>query len=177
MIGSALLLAAAPIAAPMVQPCAPAQLSLGFDGENGAFDGMSHAGALLVVRNLGARACTVPARPALGFLDAKGAPLPIAAEPRADRSARAPVAVAPGAELTAALRWVSGAVYGNSRCLAPASARLAIGAGTIATAFAGRLCGPAGTIIRFEQGTLRRDPVLAAGPLAPLRHSRKGGNP
>ena len=72
--------AGARLAAP---PCKASDLSLGTDDENGSFNGMSHLGTLLVLRNLSTTACSVPARPEISFLDAsksKASPLPIKLE-------------------------------------------------------------------------------------------------
>lgn len=152
----ALALATTPAVAAL-PPCAPSQLSLAFDGQGGAFNGMSHSGALLVIRNMGPKACRLPALPRLLFKDAKGRPLPIARQSAA--GARA-VGVAAGAELTAPLRWVSGEVYDRSRCLTPAYAAVAVGSDWLQIEFTPRLCGRAGATIAFEQPALRPDPRL-----------------
>jgi Protein of unknown function (DUF4232) len=55
--------------------CSASQLSLGLDQEGGYFDGMSHSGTLLVLRNLGPQTCSVPAQPTLAFEDAEHHPL------------------------------------------------------------------------------------------------------
>ncbi|WP_156679934.1 DUF4232 domain-containing protein [Sphingomonas profundi] len=143
--------------------CAADQLSLGFDAENGAFNGMSHGGALLVIRNVGTRPCRLAALPRLTFNDGAGKPLPIVrrAPPGMHPGpAVPPVGIAAGAEVTAPLRWVSGEVYDKSRCLTPASAAVAIGSGTTQTAFSARICGPAGSDATFDQPPLKPDPVL-----------------
>ena len=156
----------APIPSPIIPPCKAAQLSLGFDTENGAFDGMSHSGALLVVRNLGPGACRLAGLPQLRFKDATGQPLSI------DRQAPVgmhpgpvvlPVVLAVGAEATAPLRWVSGEVYSPSRCYTPTTAALTLEladprAAVLTAPFQGRICGPARGS-RFEQPPLRLDPA------------------
>ena len=73
-----------------------------------------------------------------------------------------PVALAPGAEATAALHWVSGDVFGGHHCVTPA--RIVIGEGPGAPAETwrfGPLCGQAGKPIVFRQRVLRTGPVAA----------------
>ncbi len=158
------LAATPPTPTPMIPPCKAEQLSLGFDGENGAFDGMSHSGALLVVRNLGPQACRLPGLPTLSFKDAAGHALPIARQTPVGMHPGPvvlPVILAAGAEATAPLRWVSGEVYSPSRCYSAASASLQLstipGSGALSSPFQGRICGPAKGA-SFEQPPLRLDP-------------------
>jgi hypothetical protein len=66
----------------MAPACRASQLSITFDGENGNFSGMSHAGTLLVVRNIGASACCMPG---LRFEDAAHRPLSIVRQVLAGR--------------------------------------------------------------------------------------------
>lgn len=155
-----LLLPLALATAPAAQPCTAADLSLATDGEGGAFNGMSHGGTLLVLRNIGARTCTVPALPAVRLRDAHGRDLPIARTPPVGMHpgpVMLPVAVAPGAEATAALRWVSGPVYSHGRCFAVATLAVAIGRDRIATPLKAQVCG-AGDGAGFDQPALHRDP-------------------
>lgn len=143
--------------------CEAEQITLSFDGEDGDFDGMSHAGTLMVLRNIGAAACRVPGLPRLSFTGRDGATLPIAFRPPAGMHPGPvvlPVGIAPGAEVTAKLRWVSGDVYEGGRCLSPAAVTLSIGPARIGSAFVGTLCGPAKGPVRFEQTWLRADPRL-----------------
>ncbi len=158
----ALVLAATPPASALPS-CTASQLSLAVDGQGGAFNGMSHGGALLVIRNLGPKACRLPGLPMLVFKDAKGRPLPIARQaPKGMHPGPVvvPVGVAAGAELTVPLRWVSGEVYDRSQCLTTAFAAVTIGAEMVQTAFTARLCGQAGVGIGFDQPILHVDPVL-----------------
>lgn len=160
---AALLLALAATGPGARPACRTDQLSLGFDGEGGAFNGMSHSGALLVVRNIGASACTLPGLPLLAFRDAAGRALPIGrAVPVGMHPGPVvlPVAIAPGAEVTAPLRWVSGAVYDRSRCFDTATAVLAIGRARIGTAIRAHICGRAQAEATFTQPPLRPDPTL-----------------
>ncbi len=151
------------LASASLPACAADQLSLGFDGESGAFNGVSHSGTLLVIRNIGPNACRIEALPRLSFNDARDRPLKIVRRAPAGMHpgpAMVPVGLAAGAEVTAPLRWVSGEVYDRSICLSPASATVAIAKRAIRTTFTARICGPAGGDITFDQPPLRPDPVL-----------------
>lgn len=163
LAGLALAATAAPARGAAPPACA-AEISVGFDGENGAFDGMSHSGVLLVLRNTGTAACRLPGLPALSFEDAAGKPLAIARQAPPGMHPGpvvVPVGVAAGAEATAPLRWVSGDVYDGGRCLRPARVTVALGGVASTMAWpAGPLCGPPGKPIPFEQPPVRTDPVL-----------------
>ncbi|MDQ2832338.1 MAG: DUF4232 domain-containing protein [Acidobacteriota bacterium] len=111
--------------------CSASQLSLSTDSENGSFDGMSHSGTLLVLRNVGSTPCSVAGFPALTFLDSANKPLPISREtPRGMHPGPVvlPVTVVPGAELTASLRWISGDVVTHGSCFAASSLSVNVGA-------------------------------------------------
>ena len=125
--------------------CKASQLSLGTDAENGNFNGMSHSGTLLVLRNISSTACRVPGTPELSFFDAKH-PLAAKAELPGGKFMHpgpvvVPVVVAAGAEVTATLRWVSGPVYSHSICLDPTRLSLTLGEGQLSTPIAAHLCG------------------------------------
>ena len=141
--------------------CKTNQLSLAFDGEDGAFNGMSQSGTLFVLRNIGPSACSVPGLPKLTFKDAAGKPLPITRKAPVGMHPGPvilPVGIAPEAEVTAKLHWVSGAVYDHNTCLSPRFAAVTIGGETIQTAFAAHICGPGA--VTFDQPVLRPDPRL-----------------
>ena len=78
---SLLLLAMSLHPAVPARACTAGQLSLSFDGEQGNFDGMSHSGTLLVLRNFGASACTVLPRPVLSFEDSARRPVAFVTAP------------------------------------------------------------------------------------------------
>ena len=140
--------------------CRASDLSLAVDAEHGAFDGMSHSGTLLVIRNLAPHACALAGLPTLTLRSAGGKSLPITrAAPRFMHPGPVivPLRLAAGAEATAALRWVAGAVYDRGRCYAVASLGVAIGTGTIRTGLPARICGPASGVT-IEQPPLRLDP-------------------
>lgn len=105
-------------------PCSASQLSIAVDSENGNFDGMSHSGTLLVLRNIGPVRCTVAGFPALTFLDAANHPLPLSREVSRGMHPGpviVPVTVVPGAELTATLRWISSDVVRPGSCYTASS--------------------------------------------------------
>lgn len=160
MLGLLMTLAAGSASLPA---CKAEQLSLGFDSENGAFNGMSHAGTLLVLRNIGDAACQVPGLPKLSMIGANGHVLPIArAAPVGFHPGPVilPVGIAPGAELTAPLRWVSGAVFPQSRCYAPTALSLDLNGVRVRGVLAAHVCGQQGKPATFEQPPLTADPVL-----------------
>jgi hypothetical protein len=144
-------------------PCSEAQLTLRLDGENGAFDGMSHAGGLLILRNLGPRACAMPSRPKLVFEDAQHRPLAISLQASPGMHpgpVLLPVAIPVDAEVTARMRWVSSDAYGAHNCVAPAFLTLPIGKESLRVPFKGQFCGPAGQEPRYSLALLTRDPVF-----------------
>ncbi len=149
--------------------CTPDQLSLGTDDENGNFDGMSHSGTLLVVRNLGEAACRLPAVPQITLYGASGLLNVTFAMPAAMRQGMhpgpvvLPVIVAAGAEVTANLRWVSNDVYDPGVCVTATSLHLKVAGKDIATATSHQLCGQKGKTIEAEMNLLRPDPVYRPG--------------
>lgn len=144
--------------------CAPDQLSLGFDSENGNFNGMSHSGTLLVLRNLGPAPCQLPAFPALGFQDESGQALNITAQKTGQKAGtKPPPRLAVGAEATAALRWVSAPVFTNGRCLQTARLTVSWPGGEQTQPFAVSICGPGIGPATVTQAPLATDPVLPHG--------------
>jgi hypothetical protein len=143
--------------------CTINQLSLTFDDENGNFDGMSHSGRLLVLRNYGDHACKTSALPILRFEDAAHRPLalvrrtPLGMHPG---PVVIPVGLAPGAEATARMRWVSGNVYDGHHCLTAASVSLQLGTETLTKALHVTICGPMQTSVTYDQEWLRTDSAL-----------------
>lgn len=138
--------------------CQQDQLSLGFDSENGAFNGMSHSGTLLVVRNLGPRPCQMPAFPQLMLLDTQGRKLPIVTQSQGKAE---PPGMAVGAEATAGLRWVSSPVFTNSKCLRTAHLELIWYGGTLKKTLNVLICGPDAGPTIITQQPLVTDPVLS----------------
>ncbi len=145
-----------PGSAMALPPCGRA-LSVSIDRGDGAFDGMSQSGGWLVVRNQASRACKVEALPRVEF-EAHGRALP------AVRSAPVgmhpgpvmlPVALAPGATATTALRWVSSDVYDGHNCINPARIVIHINGMTFRRPFSGMICGAAGAPVSFKQPPLK----------------------
>jgi hypothetical protein len=143
--------------------CSASQLSITFDGESGNFSGMSQSGTLLVVRNIGATACRVPALPLLQFEDAEHHRLSI--ERQAPRGMHpgpivVPVGIAAGAEATAILRWVSNDVYDGHHCVSPSTAIVQVDTSEYRQPFVGRFCSALNTPATFTQAWLKTDATL-----------------
>lgn len=145
--------------------CKSGQLSLAIDDENGNFNGMSHSGTLLVLRNLGPNACSVPAKPKVEFEDGKQRSLGVTAQTPIGMHpgpVMLPIAIPVGAEVTSELRWVSGDVYDGHNCASPAFLAVTMGTDVLRAKVLGTtLCGPAGKPPSFTMTPLKRDPVLA----------------
>ncbi len=126
--------------------CMSAQLAFSLDADDGRFNGVSHGGTTLVLRNTGSIACTIPAQPVAAFSDAARRTLDIAArDPSgAQRASPETLTLAPGASATSDMRWVSSNVYPGGHCETPAFVTLHVGAQTATTTFTGHLCGAAG---------------------------------
>ena len=121
-----MLLAMAMVAAPS---CLPRDIRVTTDGANGDFNGMSHSGTYLVIRNAGRRACSVPGLPTVTLRGAGGRVLaarqvPVGMHPG---PVIVPVTIPAGRSVAAGLRWVSGPVYDHSRRLDVRSASVVIG--------------------------------------------------
>ncbi|QBR01905.1 DUF4232 domain-containing protein [Paraburkholderia pallida] len=127
-----------------VAPCTPGQLELSLDDGGGAFTGMSHGGTWVVLRNLGASACRVPARPDVTFLDAHDEALRASLQPIRGMNpgpVLLPVEIPAQARVRASLRWVTGEVFDDTQCIDAAFVRIGIGEGSLTTPFHGHLCG------------------------------------
>lgn len=125
--------------------CTPAQLALRLNDRDGRFDGMSHSGTQLVLRNTGTGACMISRQPLLTFLDADRQTLDIAAQDSTHPARTlSPFSLPAGATVTSDIRWVSGDVYDHGHCQSPAHLALKVGQQSVTTAFTGRLCGAGG---------------------------------
>ncbi len=161
MLLFSLLMAAAPAVHAVLPPCRPAQLRLSAENADGRFDGMSHSGTELSIRNVG-RACALPALPRVSMLDRRGRVLPTVSEPSPDRPrgrGMRPVRIAAGHRATIDLRWVSGAVFERNRSVNAATVSVRIGTGAIRARLGAALYGPAGGPVGFDQSPA----VAAAG--------------
>ena len=147
-----LLLAAILPAAP---PCRAAALRVGLDGKDGDFNGMSHSGTLVVFRNQGRRACTLPPLPRILMLDRRGRLLPIARAVTTDQGmGAAPLTLRPGMAASTPLRWVSGPVFDHSRCYWAAGLAVKVPPRFVTIRITATICGEAGRTARFEQPPL-----------------------
>ena len=136
----------APVASPTpaaADTCRASQLGFSVDSGDGRFNGMSHSGTMLTVRNSGTAACTLPAQPQPVLTGADKRPLDIIAQ-APNAPAPSTIQLAPGAAVESEMRWVSGNVYEDGHCESPAFIDLAIGGEKVSTAFTGHLCGAGG---------------------------------
>ena len=160
----------APMAHAAVPTCTANQLSLALDGENGNFDGMSHSGTLLVLRNISPDACSVPAFPTLTFRDAANTALAITRSTpgfghgMGHGPVMLPAIVAPGAELTASLRWVSGDVYDHGTCLSPVTLSVTIAGAELTAPITGNICGESTSKVTYTVTRLNPDPIYKPRP-------------
>lgn len=162
----ALLMAAAPVAGAALPACRPAQLRLSTDDRGGDFNGMSHSGIELSLRNLG-RACRLPALPRVTMLDRRGRALAARRDPPVvgmhPGPAMLPVRLGAGRRATIDLRWVSGAVFDGNRSVNAAMVAVRIGAGLVRAPLGARLYGPARGGVTFEQTPARVAEGMPAG--------------
>lgn len=158
----------APVASPSPAAggtCRASQLSFTVDGGDGQFNGMSHSGTMLVVRNMGTAPCSLPAPPQPVLTDADKRPLNIVAQaPTAP--APSTIQLAPGAAAESEMRWVSGNVYEDGHCESPALIDLTIGGKKVSSAFTGHLCGAGGkpstyTLTPFRVAAEEAAPVIS----------------
>lgn len=148
------------------QECSENQLSLALDDANGNFNGMSQAGTLLVIRNTGSTTCKISSRPTLRFENAKHHALPVTHKnPPGFHPGPViqPIAIAPGAEVTATLHWVSGDVYPGHHCVSPAFLSWPMNTKTTwRIPFKSQLCGAKAP--EYTQTLLQAAPVSQATP-------------
>ncbi|QHC34194.1 DUF4232 domain-containing protein [Komagataeibacter xylinus] len=131
-----------------VPDCKVRQMALGLDDGQGAFNGMMHSGAWLVVRNTGARACSVARMGPVSFEDGRHHPVVVAWQQAVPASA---MVLPAGGQMKTALRWVSGNVFDPGACMTPATVVLPLRHRRVRHAFAHALCGPAGQPPALEQ--------------------------
>ncbi|AQU88471.1 hypothetical protein B0W47_14530 [Komagataeibacter nataicola] len=131
-----------------VPDCKARQMAVSLDDGQGAFNGMMHGGTWLVVRNTGARACSVAWMGPLSFADGRHHRVAVTWR----QAVPAPVMVLPaGGQMKTALRWVSGDVFDPGACTTPATLVLPFRHGQVRHAFAHALCGPASSAPAIEQ--------------------------
>ncbi len=153
-------------ASPTLKPfpmCDANQLSLATDAENGSFNGMSHSGTLLVLRNLGPSTCRIEAFPEVTFNDAKG-PLKITFTVPGRKfmhpgPVMVPAVVAPGAEVTSTLRWVSSPVYDPGVCFQVTTVTVQVGSAKQTSPLSASICGASALSVSVENTRFLTDPV------------------
>lgn len=136
-----------------VPACSAANLRLSVDGRDGDFNGMSHGGTALSIRNRGPD-CTLPAAPQLRFYDAAGRRLPLRFN-QAASSPRAPVSIAGGHRAEIEIRWVAGPVYPHSRKLRVAGISVQAGAALLRMPLGAVVYGAVGQSVVIQQTPLR----------------------
>ena len=149
-----ILLAAA---AATVPACTGRELALSTNPRDGDFNGMSHSGTYLVLRNTSRHACQVPGLPSVALRDAAGRALPLAR--------RAPVGMHPGpvirpviipagGRVATGLRWVSGPVYDRNRKFDVRTATVSIAGRSLRTPLRATIYAQAGQPASFDQPPL-----------------------
>ena len=159
----AMLLLAAP--SPSLPPCQVDRLRLSLDGRGGDFNGMSHSGTELAIRNMGPD-CLLVALPTVQLRDARNRLIPAvrqAARGMHPGPVMVPVRLAAGHRAATELRWVAGPVFPHSRRIRAARVSVKIGAGTLSAPMAATLYGAVGQPATFEQAPLRAIEGMAAG--------------
>lgn len=161
-----LVAAATPSAAmPHVAACRRKQLRLSIGGQEGEFSGMSHAGARLLIRNVGDD-CLLPALPEVVFRDARGRPLPASRKAPSNMHpgpAMVPVRLAGGHRVAADLRWVSGPVFPHNRRLRASTISARIGNSALSAPLKAVFYGETGRRVAFDQTPLRAMEGMPAG--------------
>lgn len=164
ILAAMLAMQAVPDAGAPTPSCRAAQLRLSIDDRAGDFNGMSHSGTQLSIRNVGSD-CTLAALPKVTFRDRRGRAL--AAVRRAPPGMHPgpvmiPVRIGGGHRATIDLRWVSGPVYPHSRSIRAAGVGVQVGAGVLRAPLRAVLYG-AGDPILFDQTLARAAEGMAAG--------------
>jgi hypothetical protein len=166
ILAAALLAAQSMASGPVpLPPCRPAQLRVSLDGRDGDFNGMSHSGTELSIRNTG-RDCMLAALPTIQLRDARGRLLPAVRHAPVGMNpgpVMVPVRLAGGHRAVTELRWVSGPVFPRNRSLRAARVTVKIGAGVVRAPLTAVLYGEAGMPVAFSQTPLRAVEGMAAG--------------
>ncbi len=149
------MLLAAP--SPSLPPCRADRLRLTLDGRNGEFNGMSHSGTELSIRNIGPD-CKLDALPTVQLLDLRNRPLPaVRQSPRGMHPGPVivPIRLATGRRAATAIRWIAGPVFDQNRSVRATKLRVGIGTGTLTSRMTATLYGERGQRVTFEQPPLR----------------------
>lgn len=157
-----LMLATSPVPVPH---CRVDQLHVSLDGRGGDFNGMSHSGTELSIRNTGPD-CLLVALPTVQLRDARNRVVPAVRQaPRGmdPGPVMMPVRLAAGHRAAAEIRWVSGPVFPHSRSVRASKITVKIGTGNLSAPLAVRLYKEVGQPATFEQTPLRAIEGMAAG--------------
>lgn len=142
--------------------CAASDLQLVLDSQNGAFDGMSHTGTFMTVKNKGGKACLLPAYPSVQFQTDDGKSVPVKRQ-AADGDTPAEDTLQTGIDLVlprqsalhSALRWVSGDVYGGPHdCHTVTSLVVTVGGNRLSYPLHSIFCSPEQGRVVVEQSPL-----------------------
>ncbi|WP_010188132.1 DUF4232 domain-containing protein [Sphingomonas sp. PAMC 26605] len=145
--------------------CSGAQLRLSLDARDGDFNGMSHSGTELSIRNTGPD-CTLAGLPTIQMRDARGRVLtairqkPVGMYPG---PVVLPVRLGGGHRAVTNLRWVSGPTFPQSRSVHATMVTVRIGKATLRAPLSAVLYGDARKPVTFEQAPLRAMEGMAAG--------------
>lgn len=134
-------------------PCEPKQLALTLDDGNGDFNGMSHGGSYVLLRNRSRTRCQIPARPDVAFLDANEQPLPASLQATPGMHpgpVLLPVVIPAHASVRASLRWVTGDVFDDTQCIDASSLRIGIGDGALTAPLQAHLCGSRAQGLQYQ---------------------------
>jgi hypothetical protein len=159
----ALLLLTAP-ALPL-PPCRVDRLRVSLNGRGGDFNGMSHSGTELLIRNMGPD-CMLAALPTVQLRDRRNRIVSaVRQSPRGMHPGPVlvPVRLAAGHRAATEIRWVAGPVFPRSRSVRISSISVRIGAGTLTAPLTTTLYGAFGQPLTFEQTSLRAREGMAAG--------------
>lgn len=157
--------AAVPTTAPSLPECRPAQLRLSADGRDGAFNGMSHAGVRLTVRNVGPD-CLLPALPLVQLRDASGRVLPAARGAPVGMHpgpALVPVRLSGGHAASTDIRWVSAPVFPRSRSVRASTITLRLMGGIVRSPLRAVVFSQSGLSASFSQTPFKAVEGMAAG--------------
>jgi hypothetical protein len=152
-----LLVAQAALSHDGLPDCQARQLRLSVDGKDGDFNGMSHSGTELSIRNLGPD-CRLAALPEVVFRDRHGRRLPAIREVPVGMHpgpVMVPLRLAAGHRAVTDLRWVAGPVFPQNRALRSATITVRIGGTTIRAPLTATLYGNAGKPVTFDQPPLQ----------------------
>jgi hypothetical protein len=157
------MLLAAP--SPSLPPCRVDRLRVSLDARGGDFNGMSHSGTELSIRNMGPD-CMLVALPTVQLRDTRNRIVPAVRQAPPGMHpgpVMMPVRLAAGHRAAAEIRWVAGPVFPRSRRVRATRISVKIGARTLTAPLAAALYGAVGQPVTFEQTALRAIEGMAAG--------------